>query len=821
MDSISLEVYKITDPKLKDAAWMDRMLSLLRINWRSIVNPVKNAVNKDWLFSRQSMAPTEALFKKGGGFLKNRGGVLTPLPICENIINLLIEDIRKAPPKAELTSNDPTAIREKKQDIFRLKNRKKNEADVNRNRAAVGLPPYKMPYNSFKGNVEEFDDMGLDDTDPDDINFFSGAYHTLNAQIAGQVLTDDIIKLQRFDEDATSSFVVDILADKVICMQVYVDQITGEIKYDYIYPETFYGIFGKRNDGTDDICNGILKSITVMEWLQRVGDKFDFERDWMKLLWGVNYRNGFTYTGFSVNNTIYDCFGNEGRMNELGLKNDQPNILYWTLAYTYELYMGYMEFTSPETTVSYKGKKGKDNRVIPSTATTIPPDYNITPEEEQQGYAKESKYQLVKYGANFIATSSVSQWTYGWGKVYHQTLRGANDEYSNGTLWYYRERGRSAIEIAMPYLQLANDAFYKMVWAVYEAHPDWEIYQAEELTELAKIMYSQAGAITSGGQPNLIANSIQKVIEYERQNLVKLRSIPRVDGKPMINLNNAPSKQQRGLDPIAIAMQSVCGWAEQQVMAKWGISDLRRAEANGDREGYKLNEAETQFSLNMTGYVYRMIQYMKERIVTSTVTLAQDIIKYKDTIPYNWIKTLIGDENFASLQALSDFAMHRLGIIVKDRNTQVDKKRILDAANLALDKGDGRGGLTFNQWFVVTQTEDYKKAAKTLDFLKMKADKKKRKQELQDIKMKQDHEKEMQQMIGQQQQNKDKNQMEMIKEQNSGSANVANINKEAKVDVKQMTVDAEPEKQGAKSESTKQVLEKKSDLEQQKPFEGK
>ena len=33
-----------------------------------------------------------------------------------------------------------------------------------------------------------------------------------------------------------------------------------------------------------------------------------------------------------------------------------------------------------------------------------------------------------------------------------------------------------------------------------------------------------------------------------------------------------------------------------------------------------------------------------------------------------------------------------------------------------------------------------------------------------------------------------------------------------------MTVDSEPEKQGAKSESQKQILDKKSDLENQKQF---
>ncbi len=819
MQSTAFEIYKVIDPSLKNAEWMDNCVSLLRRDWRPIINPLANAENKNWLFSRQDMSITKAMFKADSNFMKSRGKQMIPLPILENIKNLLVEEIRKAPPKAELTADDPASVRLKKSDLFKLKNRAKLENDVNQNRAAIGKPKFKMPYDKFKTNVEEFDDMGLNDQDPDDVNFWAGAYQTLNFQIAGQNLINKIIKIQRFDEDTIEDFVIDILSDLIICMQIYVDKITGEMKYDYIYPETFYGIFGKKSDGTDDICNGYQKSVTVQEWLNKVGNEFDWEKDWTRLLWAINYRNGTQYTGFRINNATFDSFTGNANVNTV---TDQPNnqsvILEWTLAYTYEVYMGYIEFPSPEATTTYMGKKGKNGRVKMSTATSIPPDYNVTPEQEAQGYQKESKYQQQHYCANFIATSAVSQWIYGWGKVYHQTLHGANDEYSNGTLWYYRKRGRSAVEISIPYLQLANDAFYKMLWAVYEAHPDWEVYQVEEMTELAKIMYSQAGAITGGANPNEVAGSLKKLIEYFRENLVRIKAIPRVDGKPMPNMNNTPTTEHRGMDPIAIAMQSVETWAEAQVMEKIGLSDLRRAQANQPREGFKLNEAETQFSLNMTGYIYRMIQYMKERVATSTLTTAQVICKYKDTIPYNWLKELIGDENFMNLQTIDDFAAHRLGILVQDRNTQVDKQRIMDAANLALDKGDGRGGLSFGHWFIITQTDDFKQAAKTLDFLDRKEKKKKRAEELQNMQIANRHAQQMQEGLAKANAMQADLLLRNIQEQNKGAETVANIGKEAKENVKQMTVDNEAEKQGQKAEGEKQILQEKSNLENQKPF---
>ena len=100
----------------------------------------------------------------------------------------------KNPPRAEIRAEDPTAVNEKKEDLERLKNRKIIEADRTELQTRVGMPPYKMPYDKFNGNVEEFDEMGLDERDPDDVNFYQKNYQRLWYEIGGQSLINNVLK---------------------------------------------------------------------------------------------------------------------------------------------------------------------------------------------------------------------------------------------------------------------------------------------------------------------------------------------------------------------------------------------------------------------------------------------------------------------------------------------------------------------------------------------------------------------------------------------------------------------------------------------------
>jgi len=819
MIGTAFEVYKEVDPAKKNAKWADLCLTILRRDWRPLINPLRARANKALLLSQQPMGAIMATFKDKN-FLETTE--FNPLGIMENLKNTLVEEITKTPPKAELRAVDPSAINERAEDIELLKNRKIVQGDISKYQGQIGMPPYKVDYGKFKGNAEQFDKMGLDDSDPDDINFYERNFQRLLYEIAGQSVVNNVMKLNRFDEERIEDFVIDAMAYKAICYQPYVDKITGEIKYRYIYPETAMGLFGDANDGHDDICRGWQDNVTVMEWLQMAGDEFNWETDWWQLLWAINFAGGYKYTGFVRNNTVYNCWAGNGEIAmRMGLEPlpavtpgvGQPagpagNFLEWSLSYTYKIYVGYIEWNTPEATATYLRKNGR-----PDYVEEVPFGYDLKKKKQVREYYTESFYQQQWYKCWFIATTSISQWIYSFGKVYYQQFEGANDEYASGTCVFYRKKGQSAAEIARPYIKLANFAFYRMLWVIHHAKPQEDEYILEELIQLSRGFQRSYSQMAGNNAVPSIDTILTQTIQYQRENFVRLRTFPQIEGRTIGQLPPLEGKRN-GIDPIAATLQAVVSWAEAQIANKIGMNPLRTGAMPQPRQSYKSEVNSIENSFNATGYVYRMIQYVKERVATTTLNYTIDIIKFKDSLPYNWLKNLVGSETFGGLGLLDNFAAHRYGLYIRDYNSDIDRQEVKQAANMALQKGT----ITQDQWFVITQTEDYQKANQILAFLERKKAKLMRKQQIQDKQIEDTmaqkaYEREKDLIV-----TKGKLEIEKEKEVKEGLIAAAKIAADSRIQVKNIGVEHEPEKQTAKSEAGKELATTKENLKEQHPY---
>jgi hypothetical protein len=789
-------VFKEIDPAKKTYEWMNKSVSILRRDWRPLVNPIRVAKNKKILLSSQDMSKVKAAFKDKE-FLASTEFV--PLGIWNRIVNTIVEEITKNPPKCEIKAVDPTAITKRKEDIYLLKNKKKFEEDLNAVNKGVGLPTEEIGQGEFHGNVQEFQEMGLDPEDEDDINFYKQVYQRLNFEIAGQSLINNVMRLGRFNEETIRKFVIDILSSLTASMQCYVDQMTGEIKYRYIAPEEAYGIFGDSEAGYDDLCNGYQKTMGVSEWLAAVGNEFDWNRDWRQLLWAVNYCGGTKFTGFIRNSVTYDCCGDNAWMERMNLGNASSNLIEWSNIYNYTIYAGYIEFVTPEATATYLARQGE---IIP---TPVSYSYDID-RPQLEGYTKESWYQNQMYKANFLVTTQMTQWIYGWGKVYMQQLYGSNDEYCRGTIMSYRMEGKSAAEISEPYIDFANITFYRMKWSVFHSKPQKEQYFLPELIKLAKGMQRLLPQNSEQAAPQ-IDTILKQIIQFRRENHVDIRDFPEVDGKPYPIVQ--PTEGARGgIDAIAVGLQAITQWCEEQIKDKAGLNDMRLGDIDNPRDGYKLTVEATKASLNSTGYVYRFIQYVKNYMATVTTLYAQDIVRFKDTVPYNWLRKLMGEEEFENLKLLEEFAAHRLGIYVTDYSAGFERNRLIAAADAALAAQD----LTFGQWAMVTNTEDYKKGLKLLDFLKNKQDKKERRRAIEDVRMQQEGKKAEDERLFALEEMKGKLNLEGRHVQAAGYVEAAKIQAGSRVEVKQMTNDNEPVKQQSKADAQKQIEETKAEV---------
>jgi len=802
----SYELYRTIDASKKDAVWGDLCVTICRRDWRPLINQSRCRENKRYLDSMQSLEDIMNRFKDKK-FKESLNW--DPLGIWEPFKNTLVEDILKNPPKAELKATDASAITDRKKDLSLLRNRKIIEGDISKYQQQVGLPGYKYEHKNFKGNVEEFDSLHLDENDPEDLTFYEQNLQRLNYEISGQSIVNNVLKSCRFDEDIAMKTVRDILAVKALCIQVYVDKMTGEIKTRYLYPETFYGIFGDSGDGRNDIALGWVDNISVNEWLQLVGDEFNWDRDWRKLLWAINYCGNTKYTGFIRNNTPYDCFGQREWMSEGGIGGvTQSNLIEWTMAFNYQVNCGYIEWKTIEATstfVTHDTREGYAFQDIP---------YHIELEEQQKldGYSKTSKYQQQTYGSYFISTTAVSQWIFGFGKVYYQTLEGANDEYSSGTLRYYLMEGRSAVELSKPYIRLANHCFYKMLWCIDKAKPEAREYVYEELIQIAKGMQRMTPQTGNAKAPKL-DNILRDTIAFMEENLVNIRAYPQVEGRPVMQLHPLEGKRN-GVDPVALTFQAILTWATQMVSQSIGVNPMRVGANPPARESGKTEMNTIEYSINATSYIYRMQQNVKMKTATTILNITQDIIKFKDSIPYKWLLTIMGNETFNGLFNIDDYAAHRFGMFIRDYNATAEKQRITQAADIALTKGE----LSFDQWVMVTQVEDFKMAAKMLSLYKSKKEKRERKQKLQELKIAQQtqaeaHKQEMERIV-----TKGKLDIEKAKQEKEGFIAAAQIQADSRIKVKEITVESEGDKQAAKATASNEINTKKEDLKEQAPF---
>lgn len=800
-------VYSTVDPNEKNIKWFDQVVTQLRRDWLPIVDPSRVVINKKYLFSQQSIDSIKATFKDEKFISSIRW---EPLAFMDTIRNAIREEILRMPPTVGVRAVDPAAISLKKKDINMLKSRMVIQTDETMINQQVGLPPFKLDPSNFEGNIEEFDEMGLEETDTEDVNFFSKEFHRLWFEIGAEALLNNIMKLNRFDSESISRLVDDVLSVRACCFQSYVDQITGEIKQEYLAPDTVWGIFGDHVDGRDDICRGWQDTRTVGEWLKFVGEDFDFERDWFQLLAAVNYYpNPQKFTGFRRNGRPYSIAGDAERCAALGLNPNIHGEVDWNNIAHYKVYMGYVEFNSPEITGRWLRRHGNNNY-----AQRISCDYRIDERMQKEGYFTEEYYQQQWYKSFFLTTSSVTQYLYNFGKVYFQNITGANDEYSSGSMIVYRETGNSVMDNSKLLIDIGNFAFFKLAWAIYKAKPEEDVYFVEELVEVAKAIKSEFPQANIDSAMPAYQNALAQAIAFQQANTVRIRTYPRIDGRSIGN--PAPLEGKRnGVDPISAAMQATIQWVEYMITSKNGINPMRLGANPPARESFRTEEMTLNASFNSTGYIYRMIQAVKERLATKALLTAQDIIRYKDSVPYKWVKTLIGDKSFNQLKVLEDIAAHRFGIYCININYQYERARIMEAADLALAKGS----LTYDQWFIITQTEDYKKASMLLAHYNRKREKQMRKWAVEDQKAAaqleaQLHQQKMEQLGLQ-------GQIDIKVSENQAQAAIVGkqIEGQSRIAVKQMQVDSEPEKQQAKADSQKEILQEKSVIEQTKPFQ--
>lgn len=807
MDSIGAELYKLV--RKKDYKWADEQVTNIRMYWQAIYPSNVAAVSRSYINSQQSMEGVKKKFKPNTKFYKETKW--DTLPLMFKIVNRLGELLMQAPPKCEVKADDPTALSGKQEDINILRTRKIYENGLNRANKTIGEPPSKLDLSKANSNLQDFDKLKMDDSDEEDLTTFEQFIQRMGYEIGAQEAINGTMNINKFDEFNLREAAIGFFATNAACYDVYVDELTGAQIIRFIEPEDARGIFGYRYDGRDDAAKGWEKSLPLRDFLGMVGNNFDMEKDWPDLIWAINGCNNTRFTGFQFADGNRDTWGAApdsvfgGFHKQFGC--DKSVLLPISQIYRYNVLGVKVEWYAPATV-------GTDYLQDRNTGTMQPTSISFEnykgDEKMFKAYDFKSEIRWVAYNAICLGFTLSTQKIYKWGEVYLQQPEGAYDEYSIGTLRYYRLPGITIGQVVQNYIDTANEAFFKVRWILAEAKPRAKQLVFNELIAMARALQTEKGGLTAkdGKVNNNSTAMLEEVFNFMEEHVsYDIRFYPQVLGKDIPQIPTLRSPDE-GIDPLTTALQLIEQWAESQIMDKIGLYDMMNA---NPREGLGQQKMMNEMAKNQVGYIYRIFQYLKKDIATTLLCYTHDVIKYKQSMACKWLKVMLGDEKFEMLKNLGKYAPHRMGIFINDYYTQKRKEDIDKAAFAALEKMQ----ITIPQYVEITGAEDYKLASKKLEIFLKQQEKKLRKQALQD-----------QQIKGEQAKAADDRQMAILKFELEGKYKIEKEKADAmryvadkgyagKMDTTTLKQEHEPEKAGIKTTANKEVATHKSNLENQ------
>lgn len=714
-----------TDPAKQTREWANRVVSRRRMDWKAVIDVDYYRRMKSLLLSMQDLTNTVKKYFTDEEFLRNT--TFRALPIMEKTKNIIIDQAREPGIKPYIEAVDPSATIDKKQDIFRLQHAQAHVSEVSKQRENVGIPtPYALREKDFNGNVSDFTKMGLDPHDESEVKFFFDTHYKLKYEIAAQTAVLSILTANNAEKDIPR-YAIDVMAVKTECKQTYVSRLTGQIITRYLQPTQVYWIPGNARDGSDASVKGWERLITLQELMNTLGDKFDFDRDWRQLILAINYGSGgnYNFTGFVKGGRAYNLseFSPNGDLGGDKTPPDAPLQLLnyddcFNSTYDYKVYFGFIEW--PQYCLHKERLNTKTGQMFPINNDYVPPDKGPWTVKEWGYFKTKQSY--------YMAMGAYSQRLYDYGDMYLMPTKGDYDEFCGGSISITREEGLSPVAAVENYIELANYAYYKMLWAIHRSKPDQMDYSYESIRDVAKQM-NQSLNKQGAAVPQVAGtfeSAIDKLLEKFDKKLFKIHTNPNIDGQPVGGGGSGHIKIPGALDALAIQLREiVLDWAEQQVADKFGLAGLANAQAPNPRDGLKLNELYLRQSRQATGYIPRMMD-MGFRTTADTILMyIQDILKFPQTVAYKYLYNLVGQECIDDLATISDATPRRYAITATSYSNWPDKTQQLAEAMAAFQKGL----ITFSEFQLLKLIDDPRVAAKQSAFFQEKGERRKEAQQ--------------------------------------------------------------------------------------------
>lgn len=715
-----------TRQKEKDAAWMNLVTRFVRMNWVPLISQEEAERGMAYLLGYQSMQPIESLFqnltrinldndnatiynglgqairptnKNDGQLLHHMNNVgFKSLPIWEKRYNVLISEMKKMGVVLDVRSTDPTSTAKRKFDKNLIENKKEIESFVNYIYTSIGQAPYRMKDHEARfgekqgnGNIDKFDSMSMNSSDPADVDFFMNFFHKLKEEIAVQ----DIIEYVSSDnqwELEIEKWVRDIVAKKACCATSFVSNTTGKITTRYLAPETVY-IYGggNRQDFNDANAKGYERKVSIKEMLEIIGNSFDMEKEWSRLLQAITYTSQIEFTGVKPS---YRGFVT-GNMSFVGNGKNYSYNDFMAL----RVAIGRIEINS-QNEETFGDVSGKPEGFY---------ENNQSPDGK---YPSKARWETPTYKAYYIVVSQMDQILFDFGELEYQDILGATDMNVWSTIVTYKGVGDSLTIQSAQIVDRVNEAWYKFIYEMRRAKPRGRGYNFRAMMERLMTSFPNTG-ISDG-------NRFMKVLEMVESSANEVWDFPiGQDGKEIMMQGN-----QLNYDiPGGMSEESMLWWKIMMDNLQYlddmiGLAPLREGNPGNPRDSMNNQFKALEYSQAATYYIPDMLTYLFEQLAVKANFFAQDIITYKDynTMAYKALEDAVGEETLATIEELGKTAMHRFGIYVESLNQEPLRQKV--DALIALDVQ--KGTITTAESLLVNDEKSPKKAYITLAYFEQR-----------------------------------------------------------------------------------------------------
>jgi hypothetical protein len=688
-----LLLHLLDDEKSRDEIWITEMVRLLMQEATVLISKTDYDKNHDILFGKFSELHKNKLFQ--GKIMEEMKNKLSGNTVYffEKIRNAIIDERTSAGLNISINSLDPEKEEKKKSDRDLLVNRKGIESVLSEITDNNGMPPMKIDNSDFHGNIEEFDEAGMDEMDDDNVRDFFDSKWGLKMEIDLQNPLNALLRINQITRNY-DKWITDILICNKTCSQIFVDEIEGKQKIEYLRP---YEVKVLHPTGGNDCkdAQGFLieKSTNIRGLLRRFGDSISLERNWQDLLGSINSGRTDTYKGISENGTAI--------LGENSNCIDLRNFLDYNINYAYA------EFRVLSSNTSMVGVNANGNIVsMPYHKEAV----------VQDGWNTETKFKEDTYRAYYInvgATPKVIK----WGKLYMQPTEGVNDEYSGFSILVNQRFGVPMVDILKPFYNIMQVSFIMFEMLVNDIKPDGYLYNYDSLVKVAEHLQQAKDT------PSDIKNAIADLLSQQQNSPNKITVTPKDDEDKIIGGDAFGIKKvENGLNNAALDLMKIMDWCEKKAESYLGTQGIEFAEP---KDGFKLSLENRRRTRAATQFIDFILLNHLEDIAITILNYTQDIAKYKDIPAYKYLESLVGSRIMHSISQMKK-SPHRYGLVVDTFNNDI---QLLELRQMAqADVAQQR--LTLEQYAFVVKFDNINQAIYYLAQERKKADKKKQKDQL-------------------------------------------------------------------------------------------